>query len=117
MKPENPKPFDLKVIYEIVEKTITTYKVPKEVIRVDYKKAREILKQRIKQACEFYLRYKDNMNLLLKEQDKNGELIRQIKELDSKQTWENYHDWTIRMISLYNEWLFKLAFKGVFKND
>ena len=78
---------------------------------------RNEIKQRVKSACEFYLRYKDNMNLLLKEQDKEGELLKQIRELDSKQTWENYHEWTIRMISSYHEWLFKLAFKDVFKNS
>jgi len=66
------------------------------------------IKQRIKSACEFYLKYKDNPELFSKEQYK-------IK-------WERYRDigclvWVKKMWINYNEWLFKLAFKEVLKNE
>ena len=49
------------------------------------------VKQRINSACEFYLKYKDNPELLVKIKIKN--------------------------VNAYNEWLFKLAFKEVLKNE
>jgi len=66
------------------------------------------VKQRINSACEFYLKYKDNPELFSKEQYK-------IK-------WERYRDigclvWVKKMWINYNEWLFKLAFKEVLKNE
>jgi len=86
-----------------------------------FEKAQEIIKeevkQRIKSACEFYLRYKDKPNDLLIDfpkfiknvnnirlrfVDKNGDLV-------GSMIWHYLSD--------YNEWLFKLAFKGVFENE
>jgi len=77
--------------------------------------------ERIKSACEFYLRYKDNSELLIKE---HPELK---SELDKN--YENYSMATMKAVfgiyadkvkivkEEYNEWLFKLAFRGVVKND
>jgi len=79
----------------------------------------EEIKQRIKSACEFYLRYKDKPELLIKE---HPELK---SELDKN--YENYSMATMKAVfgiyadkvkivkEEYNEWLFKLAFKGVMK--
>jgi len=60
------------------------------------------LKQRLKSACEFYLRYKDKPELLIKEYPEYKE------ELDEEGWWFS---------SEYNNWLFKLAFKDVFKEE
>jgi len=57
----------------------------------------EKFKQRLKSACEFYLRYKDRPDLLRKEQK------------------FNYEKKGIQTLDKYNTWLFKLAFKDVFK--
>jgi len=67
----------------------------------------KIVKQRIKSACKFYLRYKDRPDLLEKEQ----------KDLIDYDAWDfRYHTFVIsrgnRAIE-YNEWLFELAFKDV----
>jgi len=73
------------------------------------------LKQHIKSACEFWLRYKNNPELLW---DERKEYRKQMKELpimwfDIKikgDVWFENED-----IDVYNEWLFKLAFGDVFK--
>ena len=76
----------------------------------------DFVKQRIKSACEFYLRYKDNPELFLNEigfpKDSKGiEIFNHWKSLKlippTKFTEFDWHD--------YNEWLFKLAFKDVFE--
>ena len=84
----------------------------------------ERIKQRIKQACEFFLRYKDNPELLWREQlNFREELDKFIENFD-----EDFSDiaeflsWSSKEIKeqfliSYNEWLFKLAFKDVFEND
>jgi len=64
----------------------------------------EDLRQRIKSACEFYLRYKDKPELLIKEHPEFFEIIKRIQK--------NYFDWSY----YYNEWLFKLAFKPIFED-
>ena len=103
MTENKPKPLDLEeLVIEILRK-----------IKVRDKKRfiRYILKQRIKSACEFYLRYKDNPALLINEyKEYIDELIRKnlIKKNFAKQGLIIYND-------KYNEWLFKLAFKGVLK--
>ena len=56
-----------------------------------------VLVEDIKSACEFYLRYKNNWTLFSKEQP----------ELANKFTYSEYD------IMEFNNWLFKLAFKGV----
>jgi len=62
------------------------------------------IKQRLKSACEFYLRYKDNPELLIKEHP----------ELKCKKLEGWIFDFKGGVIEEdYFEWLFKLAFKGV----
>ena len=69
------------------------------------------IKQRIRSAYEFYLRYKDNPELLVKEHPKYRAILRSLGfahngyfTLKSSITEEHY-----------NEWLFKLAFADVLK--
>jgi len=61
------------------------------------------IKQRLKSACEFYLMYKDNTSLLLKEHSKFEE-------------WWKYPN-NMFDYNKYNEWLFRLAFKDVLGDD
>jgi len=73
------------------------------------------IKQRLKSACEFYLRYKDKPSLLWLEQ---FEFRKHLKNFGVTKKWvesKNYdslYDW-----SDYNEWFFKLTFKGVFEDE
>ena len=74
------------------------------------------VKQRIKQACEFYLRYKDKPELLMKEQEwvlklevpvnKLGDILEYSRN-DWRLVWQNKDE--------YNEWLFKITFAQVLK--
>jgi len=83
------------------------------------------VKQRIRKACEFYLKYKDEPKLLKKE------FPEQLKADKKKFGAEDILDNFLTVINdkitsfdgfgietykrKYNEWLFKLAFRGVFK--
>ena len=74
----------------------------------DEKEAVKEIKQRIKKACEFYLRYKDNPKLLFKEKKLKHLFIKEEKlQPFMAQMIKN------RYLKQYNEWLFKLAFKDV----
>jgi len=89
----------------------------KESIRLTSKE----IKQRIREACEFYLRYKNNPKSLIKEHPKykeemikensvttcvsDGILFGELKLLEEEKE--------IIILRKYNEWLFKLAFRGV----
>ena len=74
------------------------------IVDVSFKK----IKQRIKSACKFYLRYKDKPDLLVKEHPEYKKLFES----------ESVHTYVCRRIfwqykydpEEYNEWLFKLAF-------
>ena len=73
MKNQNPQPLDLDLEMKIVEQIAKAgleadmpaevFDRYKEVIKITL----PIIKQRLKSACEFYLRYKDNPELLMKE--------------------------------------------------
>jgi len=60
-------------------------------------------KQRTKFACEFYFKYKNNPELLIKKHPEFKEDVEKIRK--EWYNWE-YH---------YDKWLFKLLFKGIFK--
>jgi len=74
----------------------------------------EEIKQRIKSACEFYLRYKDDPELLRIEQE--IEPPEQFREYHAESKTKNVSvvSWNLQK---YNEWLFRLAFKEVLKNE
>ncbi|RLJ09843.1 MAG: hypothetical protein DRP15_02180 [Candidatus Aenigmatarchaeota archaeon] len=69
----------------------------------------------VKSACEFYLRYKDKPELLIKEQSKyEEEATGFIEALSSCGEW--FSDDIYEIKNDYNKWLFKLAFKDVIKD-
>ena len=68
----------------------------------------EFIKQRLKSACEFYLRYKDNPEVLGREHLEYYDMVVSEAERIGVLEFEK-----IENLRFYNEWLFKLAFKGV----
>jgi len=128
---EKPQPLDLKDIilkddlkeqFDIVIDTLTTGGVDNKeeaitLIHCLLEAFQENLKQRIKSACEFYSRYKDNPELLIQEHPEyENTLTRFLKDLpfavpfNEKMFNPLYFDY-----KKYNKWLFKLAFKDVFE--
>ena len=82
-----------------------------EVVRFTFK----YVKQRIKSACEFYLRYENDPKLLVKEH------YHLLKKMEDDDIWAftlllTAPDLEIK-INEYNKWLFKLAFRDVFDGD
>lgn len=77
-------------------------------------KAIKEVKEKIKSACEFYLKYKDNPELLLKEHPKYKEKIENFRIL---KPLGNYIKGKYYDVDRYNKWLFKLAFKDVLEGD
>ena len=61
----------------------------------------------IKSACEFYLKFKDNPELLIEEHPEYEAVIKDKFELKIP-----HYGW---LFVEYNEWLFKLAFRSVLK--
>ena len=77
-------------------------------------------KEDVKSACKFYLRYKNNPELLLLEQEKLLRRTRAFSKVEKidKRMYElhlddNYGEEWCDLLLKYNEWLFKLAFKDV----
>ena len=110
-----PEPLNLDIQF----KANLTYKWGNEYDFINFKKGYEkgfseaqkvilkIVKQRIKSACEFYLRYKDRAKKFITDFPEYAENIVLIVDVytDGKQMAD------------YNDWLFKLAFKDVFEDD
>jgi len=72
------------------------------------------IKQRIKQACEFYLRYVGSPSLFIVENPSFKEEVKSMFLDDYSTTKYGTKIWRLEQ---YNEWLFKLAFKSVFDGD
>ena len=68
--------------------------------------ARKVIKL-IKSACEFYLRYKDRPDNLAEEQPQYKKELSKFDYL--------YCGALLTDLERYNEWLFRLAFKSIFK--
>ncbi len=103
-----PQPLDLEQVRKEVFKWIVGQ--PANELEEFFDFTMEEVEQRIKSACEFWLRYKDNPKLFSEEQFKirweyYSDLGYLVWNMNRKQ-WENY-----------NEWLFKLAFKDVLGDD
>jgi len=110
-----PKPLDLEVDKEEILKK---YKYLTDVRRQkDFEDgffhAIELIKQRIKFACEFYLKYKDNPELLAEEHPEYFSYIYKFEVVGDCKNVLVFKDILID-VDQYNEWLFKLAFKEVF---
>jgi len=116
---EKPKPLDLEIYEEvdgareeIIDLFYSNKKVDEKDIRRVFWHLKKNVIEDIKSACEFYLRYKDNPELLLEEYPEYEEKVKEIeKEAYQKEFYmefvKNY------FLEKYNEWLFKLAFKDV----
>jgi len=74
------------------------------------------VKQLIKSACEFYLKYKDKPAKLVKEHSEYREEVDKMWYKWKKRR-PSIHSAMEDFVQEYNEWLFKLAFKDVFEND
>ena len=65
------------------------------------------LKQRIKSACDFFLRYKGNPSLLIMERP---ELKEEVENMFLDRYSTAKYGVNVWRLEQYNEWLFKLAF-------
>jgi len=131
-----PKPLDLKDIekktFEYFCEMLFETKKPRDITEwsdigkiggehgIDAEEIQEVveftikeIKHRIKSACEFYLRYKNNPELLIKEHPEYEEDVKMF--LDEYETAKaGVNVWYLRK---YNEWLFRLAFKDVLEGE
>jgi len=115
------KPLDLeerKLIEEIILKSgillkngndLVDYEIPKSEIDKLILYAIKEIKQRIKSACEFWLKYKNRPDNLAEEQPQYKEELSKFDYL--------YRGALLTDLERYNEWLFRLAFKSVLKNE
>ena len=103
---KKPQPFDLEDLKEIIpDDECNPY------IR-DHYWIPEI-KQRIEEACEFYSRYKDKPELLIKEHPEYEYEVENFvhKKPEHEIIEFTKTDWYYIDKEEYNDWLFKLAFK------
>jgi len=130
---KTPEPLNLEEIKDLIEKCgygeIAT--------TLAFKK----IKQKLKSACEFYLRYKDKPDLLVKEHPQYKEAIEKLRWIPNQDFEACRKDWfketygegvscdccpmqescsegefieNIDFIKEYNTWLFKRSFSDVF---
>ena len=109
MKTENPQPLDLEdfrkswksFLYADIDMTIPD----------DFW---EELKQRIKSACNFYLKYRWNAKLFIKDYPEyKKDVEKKFGVILSNKEW--YIEESPPEFAEYESWLFKLAFKDIFK--
>ena len=111
---KKPEPLDLKGIKEWVveDKIIKDYYIGK--LQMPIHRAINLttikIKQRIKKACEFYSYYEYKPALLVKEHPEYEEEVMNFYKLDEEELLLDLNE------KRYNEWLFKKAFKPIFKN-
>jgi len=97
------KPLDLEEIKWILDELADLYNIPEKRILLDFKE----IKQRIKEACMFYLKYRNNPFTFFNEFPEKFELFK-------KESGTNFMPETHYEMLKYNKWLFKLVFKSVF---
>ena len=68
----------------------------------------------VKQACDFFLRYKGNPSLLIMERP---ELKGEVENMFLDRYSTAKYGVNVWRLEQYNEWLFKLAFKDVFEGE
>jgi len=121
MKKDKPEPLDLEELENWIDKKEEEIYEKEGDIDADYFNEQIIkeIKKRIKSACEFYLRYKDMPELLIKEHPEyEEELDKMVEEYTPLLLTKSKLLFLLFgsvFINEYNEWLFKLAFKGIFK--
>jgi len=74
------------------------------------------VRKKIKSACEFWLRYKDNPKQFVEDYPEYEEEVKKFVFLEdlSSTFW---YDWSAFDYEEYHKWLFKLAFKDVMEKD
>jgi len=109
----NPEPLnlDFKKFFERFREVYNILRI--QDLALDYEYAIKLgmyyMYRKIKSACEFYLRYKDNPKLLISEhKEYYDDVVGNFFRSFNSKTLEEYYD-----IDKYNEWLFKLAFNDV----
>lgn len=117
MKDQKPKTLDLKNLDEI-RNILNFFRVSEDLtekqelwfnkLSIQIEKKLIEIKQRIKSAVKFYLRYKDKPELLLEELPEYEKEFNKITDIFASRL--DHH-------KPYNEWLFRLAFKGVLKDE
>ncbi len=103
-----PQPLDL----EVVEKEVFKWIVgePAHELGEFFDFTIQEIKQHIKSACEFYLKYKNTPYTFIKENSRYKEKVVGDFWLGiNNETQEPIWD-----LDEYNDWLFKLAFKEIF---
>ena len=77
---------------------------------------KSLIKQRLKSACMFYLRYRDKPGLLMKEQNITipKSCITGKYTMPGNIGIRNVISWNL---NAYNDWLFRLCFKPVLEDD
>ena len=99
--------WDENVIKEIVRRDVKIFSHVDYAVELrDVEELLEEIKHRIRKACEFYLRYKDKPELLIKEHPEYSSDVVRICGFKPNSQELNPNE-------KYNEWLFKLAFRGV----
>jgi len=114
MKTEKPQPLDLEEFRKSWKSVDIDMTIPDDFW--------DEFKQHIKSACEFYLRYKDHPGLLKDEAIKNRYILQiSVKKIEQflhkiSESYSRNGD-TEYWFDKYNNWLFKLAFKDVLKEE
>lgn len=122
-----PEPLDLEETRNwLLKSLIEEEREEKEPLSIEYILMRYELeiKQRIKSACEFYLRYKDRPDLLLSEHPEYKKEVKGLNEIKDATLIDlfriakeednmNLGMSILGLLNDYNDWLFKLAFKDI----
>jgi len=103
-----PQPLDLKNIEEKIIDELNEQQ-PHD-LETEIKIFKRVVLQRLKSACEFYLRYKDDPLSLIKDFPSYEKYVSNFS-----QNCIELKDKTLMKFDFkkYNEWLFRLAFKDV----
>ena len=76
---------------------------------------KSLIKQRLKSACEFWLKYKDNPLLLCEEKP---EYKKEFEPFTTAFKSSAFSSQKLKWIlDKYNDWLFRLCFKSVLEDD
>jgi len=131
MKQNKPQPLDLEEFDEILN-LLEFFRISEDLtekqelwfneLSVKIEKNLKKIKQRLKKACEFYFRYEGDPKRLARELEgdsvNNEKVLKQlnkfIKNLEVAEREGRDSEWLWHQ-KIYDEWLFKLAFKGVFE--
>ena len=112
-KSQNPK-----VLIKMKPEPLDLEDILKGIAYVSPNFSKEV-KQRIREACEFYLRYRDKPKLLMREYPEYKRRIKKEEFIPNMVFMDDYMKYILSVVKYkeYNEWLFKLAFRGVLNEE